>query len=302
MTAAAAIAPVAALAQQDPLDSTGGRVALVIVALLVLAGAFVAGVLAFTGRWRSWYSGSWQANYKPLAAPWFAGALLLVAAVVGLDFLLDPAPPLAMALGVVLAMVGIVLTAIYAIHPPRRMLPKWIRTFDDDPLSPEARPRLAVDETLSRWKSGWQQGSLRKWLLVGFLGLALPGGLVYLGRPLWWYATGTPTTATVEDCGADQGSRNTVCWGDWALPDGVKGHGTIAGAGEGDVGKTLEVRASETHAATFTFRLVYPPVIIVLLFAGGGYLVHRERVSKRKKAAGARAAGTGPGPGPDPSS
>lgn len=297
----AAIAPVAALAQQDPLDSTGGRVTLVIVALLVLAGIFVAGVLAFTGRWRSWYSGSWQANYKPLAAPWFAGALLLVAAVVGLDFLLDPAPPLVLVLGVVLAMVGIVLTAIYVIHPPRRMLPRWIRTIDDDPLSPEARAQPAVDETLSEWKSRWGKSALRKWVPVGVLCVGLPMGLFYLGRPLWWYATGTPTTATVEDCGVDHGSRNTVCWGDWTLPDGAKGDGTITGAGEDDVDKTVEVRASPEHAVTFTLGLVVAPLALLLAMSGLGYYSYRRRAGARSGAGtGERSAATEPGP--DPSS
>ena len=288
MNAGAALTSAGTLAGQDPLDQPGTRVALVIVALLVLAGIFVAGTLAFTGRWRSWYADSRQANYKPLAAPWFAGSLLLVAALVGLNLLLAPAPPLVTLPGLMLAMVGIVLTAIYAIRPPRRLLPGWIRTLDDDPLGHETRAQPAVDETLSRWKPRWEQSSLRKWLLVGFLCVALPVGLFYLGRPLWWYATGASTTATVKDCGPGQGSRNTVCWGDWTLPDGFQGHGTIAGTGEGDVGENVGVHASRTHAATFTFRLVYPPVIIGLLFAGGGYLFHRDRVARRKRTAAAQ--------------
>ncbi|MFA1537734.1 hypothetical protein [Actinomadura monticuli] len=261
--------------------------ALLIVALLVLVGILVAGTLAFTGHWRSWYTGSWEANYKPLAAPWFAGTLLLVAALVGFDLLLDPAPPLLTVLGVVLAMVGIVITAVYAIHPPRRMLPRWIRAIDDEPLGPEARAQPAVDDVVSRWTSRWGRNSLRKWLLAAFLCVALPVALFYMGRPLWWYATGAATTATVEDCGPERGSRNTVCRGDWTLPDGTTGHGKIAGAGEGDAGKTVEVRVSETHAATFTFRLILPPAIIVLLFAGGGYLFHRDRAARRKRTAAA---------------
>jgi len=121
-----------------------------------------------------------------------------------------------------------------------------------------------------------------------------------LGQPLWWYATGTPAKATVREC-HDPGRKPLVCNGTWTLPDGGEHHGRIAGAGRGDIGKTVGVRATTSHAATFTLRLVYAPVLVLLvagLLACGGYR-QRARAPKRPRR-DARPAG--PGGGADPSS
>ncbi|WP_067792929.1 hypothetical protein [Actinomadura formosensis] len=113
-------------------DDSGTR-ALIVAALLVfLAGAVVAGVLAYTGRWRSWYPGRFRVTFMPLAAPWFAAAALLMAGLVGLDFLLDPIPAGLALLGVALAIACLLVAGVYAIHPPRRMLPRWIRHLEGD--------------------------------------------------------------------------------------------------------------------------------------------------------------------------
>ncbi|MFI0410726.1 hypothetical protein [Actinomadura sp. 3N508] len=285
MIADASGAAVMPLAQQDPLDGTGGRLALIFVLLIVLAGLFVAGLMAFTGRWRSWYSDSWRANYKPLAAPWFAGALLLMAALVGLNFLLDPAPAPVLALGSLLAMAGIIVTGIYAIHPPRRMLPRWIRAIEDDPLGPEARAEPALDETLSSWKSKWERSALRNKLMVGVLCVAIPLGLFYLARPLWWYATGTSTTAVVERC-VDPGREQLQCAGRWTLPDGENVRGDVAGAGRGDVGQSVKVRATTSHAAKLTLRLLYGPLLMLLVIAVLGYTSYRQYRQRSRRRAG----------------
>ncbi|GAA1807295.1 hypothetical protein [Actinomadura chokoriensis] len=282
-----AIAVAGDLAREDSLDFTGSRVALAVVALLALVGIFVGGVLAFTGRWRSWYSGGWQANYKPLAAPWFAGGFLLMAALVGLDALFDAAPLPLMVTGLVLVLVCVVLGVIYAIHPPRCLLPRWIRAVESDPLGVEGRTRPAADRALSRWKSWWSGSGLRKWLLIGVLCAALPMGFFYLSRPLWWYATGTSATATVEGCGHSSTSRNRVCWGEWTLPGGGRGHGRITGAGEDDVGDTVEVRASATHAVTLTFGLVASPLVLFFFASGSGYGVYRRRAARKQDPAAA---------------
>ncbi|WP_433229357.1 hypothetical protein [Actinomadura formosensis] len=144
----------------------------------------------------------------------------------------------------------------------------------------------------------------RAWLNIAVLGAAALVGLVVLARPLWWYATGTPTKAAVERCD-DPGRRPLVCGGTWTLPDGTEHHGRIAGAGEGDEGKTVPVRASASHAATFSLRLVYGPVLVLLVAAFFGYVSYRQRAVARKNAGGntradapgARPAGTDPGQG-----
>ncbi|QKW33609.1 hypothetical protein HUT06_05835 [Actinomadura sp. NAK00032] len=270
---------------QDQLEVTGGRAALLAAGLVVVAGIFAAGVLAFTGRWRSWYSGGWQQNHRPLAAPWFAGAVLLVAALLGLDALLDHAPLWVMAPGLVLVLAGVVTGTVYAVHPPRRMLPKWIRAMEEDPLGEAARAQPALDKILSGWKSNWGKSALGRRLLVGFLSVALPGAFLYLVHPLWWYATGTSTTATVEHCGYPSGGgRNTICSGKWTLPDGAGGQGRIAGAGKGDVGKAVEVRASASHAAILNLRLVYGPVIVLFLAVLFAYVGYRQRRAARDRA------------------
>lgn len=142
----------------------------------------------------------------------------------------------------------------------------------------------------------------RAWLNIAVLGAAALVGLVLLARPLWWYATGTSTKAAVERCD-DPGRRPLVCSGTWALPDGTEHHGRIAGAEEDDEGKTVPVRASASHAATLSLRLVYGPALVLLVGALFGYVSHRQRTVARKDAGGnaradapdARPAGTGPG-------
>jgi hypothetical protein len=120
-------------------------------------------------------------------------------------------------------------------------------------------------------------------LNIALLGVAALVGFAFLTRPLWWYATGTPAKATVERCD-DPGRRPLVCTGTWTLPDGTRHRGKIAGAGKGDVRETVRVRASASHAATFTLRLLYGPVLVLLVAAVFGYVTYRQRPSARKGA------------------
>lgn len=78
-------------AAQDDLHLTVGRAALLVIALVVVAGIFAAGTLAFTGHWRSWYTNRHEANHRPLAAQWFSLAALLTAVLLGLNELAGPA-------------------------------------------------------------------------------------------------------------------------------------------------------------------------------------------------------------------
>ncbi|TDB89632.1 hypothetical protein E1264_07545 [Actinomadura sp. KC216] len=106
----------------NPILVVVGMVALVI----FLIGCVVAGFLAFSGRWRSWYPIKVNTTTSPLVFPWMAGAMLLMLLAVGLHYLLDPIP---LWLGGFLACCSVfqcVIGGIYIV-PPRRMLPSWIR-------------------------------------------------------------------------------------------------------------------------------------------------------------------------------
>lgn len=140
---------------------------------------------------------------------------------------------------------------------------------DDGRAAPKARPPGHRQMTARSGSPTGGAGS-RARLDIAVLGAAALVGLVVLARPLWWYATGTPTKAAVERCD-DPGRRPLVCSGTWTLPDGTGHHGRIAGAGEGDEGKTVPVRASASHAATFSPRLVYGPALVLLVAAIFGY-------------------------------
>jgi hypothetical protein len=126
--------------QQRASDDTGMRVLAVAGLLVVLAGAVVAGVLAYTGRWQSWYPSRFRVTFMPLAVPWFAGAALLMGGLVGLDFVLDPIPVGLALPGIALVIAFLIVAAVYAVHPPRRMLPRWIRHLEGDtsPSGPAA--------------------------------------------------------------------------------------------------------------------------------------------------------------------
>lgn len=126
-----------ALSQDGASDDTGVRILALVVLALVLAGATVGGGLAYTGRWRSWYPDRYRMTYMPLAVPWFTGAVFLMGVLVGLDALLDSMPLAVAAPGIVLAMACLIVAGVYAIYPPRRMKPRWIRHLEGDPSVPD---------------------------------------------------------------------------------------------------------------------------------------------------------------------
>ncbi|MFI0349684.1 hypothetical protein [Actinomadura sp. 9N407] len=107
---------------------------LVVIALfvLVLIGTVVAGVLAFTGRWRSWYPDMFNLMYTPLSGSWFAAAFLFMLAPAGLDAVLGSIPPLLFIPFLGFAMVSILMSLLYT-FPPRRVLPRWIQELQDPP-------------------------------------------------------------------------------------------------------------------------------------------------------------------------
>jgi hypothetical protein len=91
-------------------------------------------------------------------------------------------------------------------------------------------------------------------------------GLVETCVPVWWYATGTSTRATIERCwneGASKGKGPTVCHGRWTLPDGTRGSGDIVGPGKDDVGTTMPVRAGQDRAAEPGWRLFGYPLLLI---------------------------------------
>ncbi|MFI0369969.1 hypothetical protein ACH35V_19015 [Actinomadura sp. 1N219] len=109
----------------NPILAVVGMVVLVI----FLIGCVVAGVLAFSGRWRSWYPIKLNTTTSPLVFPWMAGAMLLMLLAVGLHYLLDPIP---LWLGGFLACCSGLLCLIGGIYivPPRRLLPSWMRELE----------------------------------------------------------------------------------------------------------------------------------------------------------------------------
>ncbi|GLZ07396.1 hypothetical protein Acsp03_48620 [Actinomadura sp. NBRC 104412] len=94
--------------------------------VVFLVGCVVAGVMAYTGRWRSWYPPKITQTCSPLSMPWAAGAFLLMLLAAGLDVVLDGLP---MVLGFILVGCAVVLLLIGLVYvfPPRRLLPRWIR-------------------------------------------------------------------------------------------------------------------------------------------------------------------------------
>lgn len=127
---------------------------------------------------------------------------------------------------------------------------------------------------------GRGRAGLREKLTIAFLTVGLVVGCVYLMQPLWWYATGTSAKAVVERC-VDPGRRPLSCSGRWTLPDGGNHRGKIAGAGDGDVGDTVQVRASTSHAAKLTVRLLYGPLLLLLVGALLAYTTYRQRSRAR---------------------
>ena len=127
----------AATAQESAPNDEGWRVVAFVGFIIFLVGVVVAGVLAYTGRWRSWYPGRFRITFMPLAAPWQAGAALLMLALVGLHELLDPIPGPVFIAGITLAIGSLLVSGIYVIYPPRRMRPRWIRWLEGDTSIPD---------------------------------------------------------------------------------------------------------------------------------------------------------------------
>ncbi|TDB83734.1 hypothetical protein E1264_27310 [Actinomadura sp. KC216] len=147
MNAHAAVAGVAGVAggvlsQDGASDDTGLRILALVFLGLVLAGATVGGGLAYSGRWRSWYPDRYKMKFMPLAVPWFTAAVFFMGVLVGLDALFDPIPIALGAAGLVLAMLCLLVAGVYAIYPPRRILPRWVRYLEGDPSvsDPDRRP------------------------------------------------------------------------------------------------------------------------------------------------------------------
>ncbi|TDB83733.1 hypothetical protein E1264_27305 [Actinomadura sp. KC216] len=124
------------------------------------------------------------------------------------------------------------------------------------------------------------RGDLQKKSTFAFLGVGIVVGCVYLSQPLWWYATGTSTKAVVERC-VDPGRQPLSCTGRWTLPNGREARGKVAGAGNGDVGRTVQVRASTSHAAKLTLRLISGPLIMLLVITVLAYTSYRQRTRAR---------------------
>jgi hypothetical protein len=118
-------------------------------------------------------------------------------------------------------------------------------------------------------------------LIMGIPFGVVGGGIYYLAQQL----TGTPGTATVEECHltGTRASRGLVCTGTWVSDGGVVGVGTVNGGVSGDEGKHLDVTIRD--GAAYTTSLATPVTLIVLGGATAvlfGILIWRGRRTKRR--------------------
>ncbi|MGH3243903.1 MAG: hypothetical protein ACRDNL_26220 [Spirillospora sp.] len=102
-----------------------------VVFLPILTGLFLLGIAAYRGRWHSWHGNdttfTWP--YAPLAGAWFGASGLLIA----LTFVVASVAPASVAL-VPAAIAGVLLLVSFVVyvHPPRWMLPRYVRWLDGD--------------------------------------------------------------------------------------------------------------------------------------------------------------------------
>jgi hypothetical protein len=137
------------------------------------------------------------------------------------------------------------------------------------------------------------KGRLLGVLLVALVflgGLGMLGGGVFL---IVVQLTGTPATARITEC-HDSGGRyhSDVCRGTWVTGGSLLagGHvviGTVDGADEGDIGKTLDVRLSGDRAYTTSLRV--PIILIVIGVALTGFGVRLLVIARRGATPAARA-------------
>jgi hypothetical protein len=139
--------PVIAMASQQGSENTLFQYILAGGLVLVLVAFVVLGVLAYLGRWRSWYhtgiatSGP-RLRFGPLFRGWSAAAWLMLGLMAAVDAVLDPIPTaLMLSLGAVSIVCGAV--SIVFLHPPVRLLPGWMREEERERrASGRARLRL----------------------------------------------------------------------------------------------------------------------------------------------------------------
>ncbi|MFD0691562.1 hypothetical protein [Actinomadura fibrosa] len=139
---------------QDGMRISAGRSVLLVIFLLGLAGVVVLGVMAYTGRWHSWHDSTFfRWAYSPLSAAWFCAGVLWIALAYAIDWLMPGAPAIVYAWPIPLALTSAVISVLY-FHPPRWMLPKWVRWKEGDasvpvrPASIDAHANSRVDAVM----------------------------------------------------------------------------------------------------------------------------------------------------------
>jgi hypothetical protein len=93
---------------------------------------FAAGVAAYQGRWHSWPRSTffgWE--YAPLGGTWLALAAVLVDLGILISIFLPNTPGFVSAVTFILALVSALFGLLY-IHPPRFLLPAWVRWVNGD--------------------------------------------------------------------------------------------------------------------------------------------------------------------------
>lgn len=111
--------------------SASRRIAMAVL-LLALVVMFLLGICAYQGRWRSWHGNPFfKWPYSPLACTWGAGSVLLLVTVTGLSVIVPGIPAMLVFALVIPAVLGLAVAVVY-VHPPRWMLPDWVRWREGD--------------------------------------------------------------------------------------------------------------------------------------------------------------------------
>ncbi|GAA4234970.1 hypothetical protein GCM10022254_41140 [Actinomadura meridiana] len=96
-----------------------------------LLGILLLGIAAYRGRWHSWHGNDtfFHWPYTPLSGTWFAASALLIV----MTFVIASHVPGAVVafLALVAGLLGLTSIVVY-VHPPRWMLPRYVRWLDGD--------------------------------------------------------------------------------------------------------------------------------------------------------------------------
>lgn len=102
-----------------------------VVFLPLLVGILLLGIAAYRGHWHSWHGNDafFHWPYTPLAGAWFGASGLLVVPAFAVAAV---APASVVAVLAALAVVPLVISIVVYVHPPRWLLPRYVRWLEGD--------------------------------------------------------------------------------------------------------------------------------------------------------------------------